>query len=54
LNRRDVRGKPKYLFRWREYIVEENTWKELKNLGNTIDLVEEFEKEIRKKEIKRI
>jgi len=34
--------------------VEKDTWERLENLGNAIDLVEEFEKEIRKEEIKRI
>ena len=54
MNRRDVRKKPKYLVRWKEYIAEENTWKELENLGNMLNLVEEFKKKIRKKEIRRI
>jgi len=53
LNRRDVRKKPKYLVRWKGYIAEENTWKELENLGNMLDLVEKFKK-IRNKEIRRI
>jgi len=43
-----MREKPKYLVRWREYTVEKDTWKGLRNLENAIDLVEEFEKEIRK------
>ena len=34
--------------------MEKDTWERLENLGNAIDLVEEFEKEIRKEEIKRI
>ena len=54
LNRRDVRGKLKYLFRWKEYTVKEDTWERLENLGDIIDLVENFEKEIREKEIKRV
>ena len=54
LNRRDVREKPKYLVRQKGYIVEKDTWKELENLGNTIDLVEKFLKEIRKKVIRRV
>ena len=33
-------------------MAEEDTWKGLENLKNTRDLVEEFEKEIRKKEVK--
>ena len=54
LNRRDVRGKPKYLVRWKRYITEKNTWKGLENLENVIDLAEEFEKEIREEEIRRL
>jgi len=32
-------------------MAEEDTWEGLVNLKNTMDLVEEFEKEIRKEEI---
>ena len=53
LNERDFRGKLKYLVRWKGYTVEEDTWEELKKLGNVIDLVENFEREIRKEEIRR-
>ena len=35
-------------------MVEENTWKELENLKNVIDLVEEFEKKIKKEEIQQV
>jgi len=52
LNRQDVRGKPKYFMRWKEYIAEEDTWDMLENLKNTMKLVEEFGKDIREKEIK--
>jgi len=34
--------------------VEEDTWEGLENLGNIIDLVKEFEKEIREEEIRRV
>jgi len=34
--------------------VEKDTWKRLENLENIIDLVEEFEKEIRKEKIRRV
>ena len=54
MNRRDVRGKPKYLVRWKGYIVKEDIWKGLENLGNIIDSVKDFEKEIREEEIKRV
>jgi len=42
-----MRGKLKYLVRWKGYITEEDTWERLENLGNVIDLVENFEREIR-------
>jgi len=42
LNIRDVRGKLKYLVRWKRYTVEKDTWKELENLENTMELVKEF------------
>jgi len=35
-------------------MVEKDTWEELENLGNIIDLVKEFEKEIREEEIRRV
>ena len=50
MNRRDMRGKPKYLARWKEYTAEEDTWEGLENLKNTMDLVENFEKKIREEE----
>ena len=34
--------------------MKEDTWKRLENLGNMMDLVEDFEKEIREKKIKRV
>ena len=46
--------KLKHLVRWKEYIIKRNTWKKLENLGNIIELVEKFEKEIREKEIRRV
>jgi len=49
-----MRGKSKYLVRWKEYTAEKNTWEGLENLGNAMDLVEDFEKEIREEEIRRV
>ena len=43
-DKREVKRKMKYLVRQKRYIIEEDTWKELENLRNTIELVEEFKK----------
>ena len=48
LNRSNMRREPKYLVKWKRYIVEKDPWERLENLENTMDLVEEFEKDIRK------
>jgi len=54
LNRQDVRVKLKYLVRWNGYTLEKDIWEGLENLGNAMELVEEFEQEIRKKEIRQV
>ena len=54
MNGKDVRKKLKYLVRWKEYTAEEDTWEGLENLGDAVDLVEKFEKEIREEEIRRV
>ena len=45
LNKRIVWGKDKFLVRWKGYTAEEDTWENRENLGNTKELVEEFERE---------
>jgi len=45
LNKRTVRGKEKFLVRWKGYMVEEDTWENRENLENAKELVEEFERE---------
>ena len=40
--------------RWKGYIAEEDTWEEIENLKNVMDLVEEFEKKIREEEIQQV
>ena len=35
-------------------MAEEDTWEEIENLKNVIDLVKEFEKEIREEEIQQV
>jgi len=47
LNKRMVRGKEKFLVRWKGYTAEEDTWENRENLENTKELVEEFEREYR-------
>ena len=54
LNRRDMRGNLKYLVRQKGYTVEEDMWEGLENLGNVMDLIENFEKKIREEEIRRV
>jgi len=43
-----VRGKKKFLVRWKGYMAEEDTWENRENLENAKELVEEFEREYRK------
>jgi len=45
LNKRTVRGKEKFLVRWKSYTAEEDTWENKENLENAKELVEEFERE---------
>jgi len=47
LNKRTVRGKKKFLVRWKGYTAEEDTWENRENLENAKELVEEFEREYR-------
>jgi len=54
LNRRNIKGKPKYLVRWKKYTVKEDTWERLKSSGNVMELVKEFEKKIRREKIRRV
>jgi len=45
LNKRKVRGKDKYLVRWKGFTAESDTWEGRKNLENAKEAIEEFEKE---------
>jgi len=45
LNKRQVRGKDKYLVCWKEFTAESNTWEGRENLENAKEVIEEFEKE---------
>ena len=44
INKRTIRGKEKFLVRWKGYTAEEDTWESRENLENAKELVEEFEK----------
>ena len=46
-NKKIVRGKEKFLVRWKGYTAEEDTWENKENLENAKELVEEFKKEYR-------
>jgi len=50
MNKRQVRGKDKYLVWWKGYMVEEDTWESKENLKNASNLVQEFEKEYKREE----
>ena len=45
INKKKVRGMDKYLVRWKGCMAEEDTWESKENLRNTMELVEEFERE---------
>ena len=47
LNKRTVRGKEKFLVRWKGYMAGEDTWKNRENLENAKKLVEKFKREHR-------
>ena len=47
MNKRIVHGKEKFLVQWKGYMAEEDMWENRENLGNTKELVEEFEREYR-------
>jgi len=48
LNRRKIRGKDKFLVRWKGFTVEGDTWESRENLQNAGDLLREFEEEYRR------
>ena len=54
LNKRKIRGVDKYLVRWKGFMAEHDTQERKKDLGNTREVLEEFEGrmnvEVRKQE----
>ena len=47
LNKRMVRGKERFLVRWKGYTAEEDIWENKENLKNAKEMVKEFEREYR-------
>ena len=47
LNKRMIRGKKKFLVRWKGYTAEEDIWENKENLKNAKEMVKEFEREYR-------
>jgi len=47
LNKRKIRGKNKYLVRWKGFTAESDTWEGRENLKNAQEAIEEFKKEYR-------
>ena len=47
MNKRWVRGKDKYLIRWKGFTAESDTWEGRENLKNAKEAIKEFEKEYR-------
>ena len=45
LNKQQIRGKDKYLVRWKGFTAESDTWEGRENLENVKEVVKEFEKE---------
>ena len=45
LNKRKVRGKDKYLVRWKGFMAESDIWEGRENLGNAKEAIKEFKKE---------
>ena len=48
LNKQQIRGKNKYLVRWKGFTAEADTWEGKENLGNAKEVIKEFEKEYRR------
>jgi len=45
LNKKMVRGKEKFLVRWKGFTAEADTWEGRENLGNAKEALRDFEKE---------
>ena len=43
LNKRKIRGVDKYLVQWKGFMAESDIWEKREDLGNTKEVLEEFE-----------
>jgi len=48
LNKQQIRGKDKYLVRWKGFTAESDIWEEKENLENAKEAIEEYEREYRR------
>jgi len=48
LNKRQIRGKDKYLVQWKGFTAESDTWEGKENLENAKEAIEEYEREYRR------
>ena len=48
LNKQQIRGKDKYLVRWKGFTAESDTWEGEENLENAKEAIEEYEREYRR------
>ena len=48
MNKQQIRGKDKYLVRWKGFTAESDTWEGEENLENAKEAIEEYEREYRR------
>ena len=48
MNKQRIRGKDKYLVRWKGFTAESDTWEGEENLENAKEAIEEYEREYRR------
>jgi len=48
LNKQQIRGKDKYLVRWKGFMAESDTWEGKENLENAKEVIEEYEREYKR------
>ena len=48
MNKQQIRGKDKYLVRWKGFTAESDTWEGEENLENAKEAIEEYKREYRR------